>query len=122
MDEKELNLENPIFTVYIHVGGMSKQAGEETIRRFRDNYCTYTNATFFIIPVSGDSKMELLWKGSKYSNLLDDAEEMSYRKSLQQVHKRLNEILILISGGISDDELRQKIRSLQLNDILENEI
>ena len=63
----ELNLENPIFVVYLNIDGMSPQKAEEQIAVL-SKYMSYENATNWIIPIkNGDSRVELIWQGSKYS-------------------------------------------------------
>ena len=63
----ELNLENPIFVVYLNVGEMTRQRADEKIAEL-SNYMSYQNITKWIIPIkNSDSKVELIWQGSKYS-------------------------------------------------------
>jgi hypothetical protein len=52
----ELNLENPIFLVYISVGEMSRLGAEQAIAKLKNNL-TFDNATTWIMPVKSETKV-----------------------------------------------------------------
>jgi hypothetical protein len=108
----ELNLEQPIFTIYIDTKGMSHQMANESISNINDFYSKYTNATFWIIP-SNINKVELVWSGSKYQNInIKDS-------NLQELIKHVNDVLQILSDGTSDASIKAQLRELQLSKILD---
>lgn len=115
----DLDLDNPIFVIYINVGGKSALSSKNIITQIQESY-KYSNATMWIMPIEHEnSRIELLWKGKNYSSYIDNITDILNEKSLKHLYKRLNEILNLISDGVSDSTLKQKIRDLQLNDLLD---
>ena len=113
-----LNLENPIFVIHLNIDGKPRQRAEEEIAKLVESY-RYNNATFWFLPqTEGKNKIELIWKGSNYSNILNPEEEESYKKSVIHLHTRLNKILELIADGVSDSTLKQKLREFSLNELL----
>ncbi len=110
----ELNLENPIIVIYVNLDNMSPIEGNKIIENFK-NHFDFSNVTSWIIPVTDQkTKIEIIWKGSKFSNIEIDDQS----KKIEHVHKKLNKILELISDGTSDAVIKQKLRELSLNEIL----
>jgi|APCry1669189883_1035261.scaffolds.fasta_scaffold01658_7 hypothetical protein len=114
-----LKLENPIFIIHYNINSLTRQRAEEQIRQLHDEFNRYNNATFWVMPQQeGKNEIELIWKGTNYSHILDSDEEESYKKSFVNLHKRFAKILELIADGVSDVTLKQKLRDFTLNDIL----
>lgn len=108
-----LNLENPIIVLYLNVENLSRSQGEEKISQV-SKMINYDNITTWVIPVRDqETKMEIIWKGSKYQ------EDINAEKQIHFVHKRLSTILELISEGVSDPIIRQKLREMSLKTILD---
>lgn len=107
----ELQLENPIFAIYVNIEGMSRQRVEETLHYYNESYRRYTNATFWIFP-SDKTKIEPIWNG-KYQNKIDD-------RNLQNLIDHVNNILKVLSDGTSDASIKSQLRDLQLSKILED--
>lgn len=108
----DLNLENPIFVIYVNVAGMSRQKAEETLGSFQDQF-KYNNVTSWMVPIisGADSHIDLIWKGSKYSNEIKD-------ESIGDLVCRINDIIDVISEGTSDASLKSQLRNLKIEQIL----
>lgn len=110
----ELNLDNPIFVVYLNVDGHTRQKAEELIKQYR-RFLNYDNVTFWIMAVEDQkTKIELIWKGQKYEIPSND-------NSVKTIKKSLTKLVDIISEGLTDDVLKQKLRDFTLDQILENE-
>jgi hypothetical protein len=64
---QELNLENPIFVIYLDANGYTPQKTQEAIEKLNSNF-SFKNSTTWIIPTKNSTKIELIWQGSNYSN------------------------------------------------------
>lgn len=67
--EEKLDLENPIFLVYIDVDGLTNQSARDKFESIR-KHLNYSNATMWYI-ADKFNKIELIWKGSK-SHLIQE--------------------------------------------------
>lgn len=106
----ELNLQNPIFVFYINVDGMSRQRAEEEFAKL-NAYMSYENITKWIVPIKhGDSKVELIWQGSKYSNNPGNLKS----NNTQDLVEHINDLLGVIINSTNDESLRAQLRELQL--------
>jgi len=109
----EINLEQPIFAIYIDIDGLSAQKAQETLMMYNDYYGKITNVTFWIFPAK-ETKIELIWNGSKYK-LYKDIKDIN----LQNLIKHVNEILEILANGTSDQDIKAQLRNLQLSKILD---
>jgi len=108
--KEEINLENPIFTFYVHVGGLSRQSAQQAIAEMKNMVSIYSNITCWIIPVEGDSRVECVYDGkSKIRN-----EELS--KLITEINKRVD----VLSNSSNFDEFN--IRDWKLGEILDETI
>lgn len=107
----DLNLENPIFIIYVNVVGMTQQKVQKVISDFHNQF-KYNNVTSWIIPIHNhDSHIELIWKGYKYSNEIKDG-------SIGNLVCKINDIIDVLSEGTSDDSLKKQLRNLKIEQIL----
>ena len=114
----ELNLENPIFVVYLNVDGVSRAKAEEQIADLSNYYMSYQNITKWIIPIkNSDSKVELIWQGSKYST---NPGIMNFN-NFENLINRFNEVIGVISNGTDDANIKQQLRNLQLKKIIDDD-
>ena len=112
----ELNLENPIFVVYLNVDGISRARAEEQISDL-SRYMSYENVTNWILPIkNGDSKVELIWQGSKYTT---NPGIMNFN-NFENLINRFNEVMEVISNGTEDATIKQQLRNLQLKKIIDD--
>lgn len=78
----EINLENPIFALYINVGETSKQKAHENLATFR-NSINYDNITTWIIPVRNqESKIECIYPGKLF--------DISVFDKLKEIQNNIN--------------------------------
>ena len=110
----ELDLNNPIFVIYMNVEGMVRAKAEEVIGSLQKSF-DYSNAKFIIIPQRGgfENKVELLWQGSKYFHSFKE-EELSTIK----IKKAINNIFKLLENGTDDATLKAQIRNLNLDELI----
>jgi hypothetical protein len=114
--KNELDLDNPIFVVYLNVDGMNPTHAQDLIENYK-KFLKYDNCTFWIVAVTDQkTKFEMIWKGQKY-----DTQSFDNVQTITQLNKRMSKLMELISEGTTDDVLKQKIRDFALEQILENE-
>lgn len=107
-----LNLENPIFVLYINVDGMTTARAKETIAQMLNNI-SYDNITTWCVPINNqDSRIELIWKGHQYEIGLRNPSEVS------KIEDRIKMIIDITSKGATELEVKQKIREILIGDIL----
>jgi hypothetical protein len=109
----EINLENPIFVAYIDVSGMSAQELKRKWQIYQD-IMSYDNITTWIIPIKSETKIEIIWQGSKYSTNTD----ITDFNNLGNLINRFNEVIEVISNGTDDESIKQQLRNLQLKKII----
>lgn len=113
----KLNLENPIFVVYMNVDGMSHSKAKEQIAVL-SKYISYENVTNWILPIkNGDSRVELIWQGSKYST---NPGIVNFN-NFENLINRFNEVIEVISNGTDDVSIKQQLRNLQLKKIIDDD-
>ena len=98
MEEKEINLENPIFVYYFDSGSSSPQRVLEYCEALSEKMSKYTNITFWIVPADF-TKIECVfdgWKSNIYSlkKLSDCLESIVTDPSLSEFKQKMREILI----------------------------
>lgn len=106
----ELNLDNPIFTIYVNVEGMDRETTEAILKEQNKIYGIYKNVTFWIIP-SNVSKIETVWLGKYGQNKIDE-------ESIQNVIDHINKVIDVLSDGTSDESIKARLRDLQLDNLL----
>jgi len=112
----ELDLDNPIFVVYLNVDGLGHTHAHELIENYK-KFLKYDNCTFWVVAVTDQkTKFEMIWKGQKY-----DTQSFDNVQAITQLNKRMSKLMELISEGTTDDVLKQKLRDFALDQILENE-
>lgn len=97
---ENLNLENPIFVIYVNIDGLSRNNAVEKIAQCKEIY-SYENVSTIVMPINHESKIECLWKGT-YENLSNTQELFNY-------------IISLINDGDDTETIRQNIRNFSLN-------
>jgi hypothetical protein len=112
----KLDLDNPIFVVYLNVDVLSAQYAQELIEKYK-RFLKYDNCTFWIVAVTDQkTKFEMIWKGQKY-----DIQSYDNVQAITHLNKRMSKLMKLISEGTTDEVLKQKLRDFTLDQILENE-
>ncbi len=108
-----IDLDNPIFTLYFNVDGLSRQRAEENIEEFLKYYAKNLNVICFPVKGGQETKMDVLWRGN------DIEKQISESSGYKVIKDKINIILKLVEDGVSDDLIKQKIRNMQLKEILE---
>ncbi len=109
----ELDLNNPIFVVYIDISNLNAQLKEEKFKHFAEQL-SFSNATTWIIPSYFD-KIELIWQGSKYSTEPGNVKCEAYLNLITE----FNDIIQVLSEGTDDYSLKKQLRNLKLKKIIE---
>jgi hypothetical protein len=107
MEEKEINLDNPIFTYYINIGGLSRQRAEETLSEISKSF-NYQNVTIWIVPIQqGDSRIECVYDG----RIRERSEE------LKSLIEELNEKVDILSRTNSFEDFKIEVRDWRLKNL-----
>jgi len=107
----EINLENPIFALYVNINNLTNSKAEVLLSKYSENFGKYKNITTWIFPSKEDTRIELIWSGSKYQKPID-----SNTKNLVE---HVNKVLDLLSNGTTDGAIKAGLRDLQLSKILD---
>lgn len=111
----DLNLENPIFVIYVDVDHLKPQSAMEKIETYK-RHLSYDNATMWFI-ADKINKIELIWQGSKYST---NPGIMNFN-NFENLINRFNEVIEVISSGTNDASIKQQLRNLQLKKVLNDD-
>lgn len=113
MNREEINLDNPIFVIYLNIDNKSRQRTEELIDNYR-KMLNYKNCNFWIIPVQDqETKVEMIWKGQQYDN-----QSLDNVQAIKDVNKRISKLIEFVSEGMTDDVIKQKLRDFSLEQLL----
>lgn len=115
MGKKELDLDNPVFVVYLNVDGMTSQRAGELIQNYQ-KMLNFQNCTFWIVAVQDQkTKFEMIWKGKNYEiNSTFDSE-----KSIRFLKERMSKLMDMLADGTSDEILKQKLRDFSLSQLID---
>jgi hypothetical protein len=114
MQEKtELNLNNPIFAVYVNVCGLSRQRVEETMQHLSKTMDCHSNVTmwFFAIGSQGgnqETRIECIYEGRNRDMELSD------------LTKAIDTRVDILSNSKSFDDFKLKVRDWRLETVLKN--
>ena len=103
-EEKEINLDNPIFVYYLDTRGITRQRLEETANQISRVFPK--NVTLWVVPSEQPSKIECVYDGKLRVNKL--------KSLVSDIHNQLDS-----SSDFS--EFKTKVRDLLLNSILNEE-
>jgi hypothetical protein len=107
IEEKEINLDNPIFTYYINIGGLSRQRADEELSEISKLF-SYQNVTIWIVPIQqGDSRIECVYDG----RIRERSEE------LKSLIEELNEKVDILSRTNSFEDFKIEVRDWRLKNL-----
>lgn len=107
IEEKEIDLDNPIFVYYINVYGLSRQSTEEQIQKLSDIF-KYKNVTTWIVPrTEGETKIECVYDG----RIKERSEE------LKSLIEEINEKVDILSKSGSFDDFKIHIRDWRISNL-----
>jgi|ERR1035437_6023606 hypothetical protein len=103
---ESLNLDNPIFVMYVNIEGLSTQRAHEEISQIVENY-RYKNVTMWVIPTNY-SKIECVYDGRSKSR------EMELIGLIKEINTRID----LMSNSVSFDDFKINIRDWRIDNII----
>lgn len=115
ISNSELDLENPIFVVYVNTELLDLKHAREKLKLYKKHF-TYTNVTTWVI-ADKSTKVELIWQGYKYSKTPGIIDNNSFEKIIN----RLNEVIQVISNGTDDETIKRQLRNLKLKMVLNDD-
>ena len=99
----EINLDNPIFTYYVNVSGLSRQRAMNMIDSIKAHFDKISNITVWIIP-SDYTKMECTYQG----------------RWKESIVKKITDIVeSCVDIGFDKSELKSEIRDYLIGEILD---
>ena len=108
VEEKiEINLDNPIFTVYVDTKNLTKQAAEENLHRIKKMFDVYKNITVWILP-SDENKVECVYDGQCRQR------DMEISGLIKEINTRIE----IISKSNSFEDFKINIRDWRINEIV----
>jgi hypothetical protein len=111
----DLNLENPIFVIYVDITDLTHNQAKEKLESLRHQF-SFDNVTTWIF-ADKINKVDVIWQGSKYS---ENPGVVNFN-NFENLINRCNEVLEVISDGVSDTSIKQKLRDLQLKKVLNDD-
>lgn len=109
-EKKELNLDNPIFVIYLKTDGLSVQRAEELLYRTHVQFDIYSNITIWIF-ASDKTLVECVYDGGIKNRTLE----------LKNLINKINHRVDLLSKSSNTEDFKMNIRDWRLEDILEDE-
>jgi len=87
-----MNLNNPIFVLYINVDGLGRQRAEEMLAEYAQNIATSPNINCWVFGVKNqqETKLEIIWKGAAIE--AGNPPNQQYHNNLQNVMTVFNNI------------------------------
>ena len=107
---KELNLDNPIFVIYLDVSHMSTQKADESMYRIADRF-NYLNATTWVL-ASDKTLVECVYDGSRFNNRVPE---------LKNLLTKINQRVDILSKSATFEDFNMHIRDWRLEYLLEDE-
>jgi hypothetical protein len=103
----ELNLNNPIFTVYVDVKDKSRKAAQEYLDNVKQMFDVYSNATMWII-ASDKTSVECVYDGQYRSR------DMEISDLIKEINTRID----IMSNSHSFDDFKINIRDWRLSELI----
>ena len=108
MDKKELDLNNPIFVVYINVDGLARTRSEELISEYVKSLDVYSNITMWFFTVCNQpTRVELVYSGAQ-----ETSEAMCILAS------KINDALNIVSSTGDFNDFKNYIRNWRLDQLV----
>lgn len=105
---RELNLDNPIFALYVDAENNTRQSIDIMLNRYRTLFEEYSNITVWIFP-SNETKIECIYNGKN-----DPNKNEKISKILKEIDLK-SEILF---NSKTKEEFQFNMRELRINGIL----
>ncbi len=109
IEEKEIDLDNPIFVYYVNVHGLSHASVDRLLTEVKSAF-NYKNVTVWIVARSeGETKIECVYDG----RIRERSEELKF------LIDEINEKVDLLSKSGSFDDFKINIRDWRIKNLLE---
>lgn len=102
----ELNLNNPIFTIYLNLNGFSREFAEKKIHKIKETFSIYTNITIWVME-SDETKIECVYDGK------------SNNKKIIELTEDLKERFDILSNSKTLSEFNSNIREWKLKNLID---
>ena len=103
----ELDLNNPIFTVYVDVSTKSRQAGYEYLAQVKSMFDVYKNATMWVIG-SNETRIECVYDGQCRNR------DMEISDLIKEINTRID----IMANSHSFDDFKINIRDWRLSELI----
>lgn len=103
----ELDLNNPVFVVYVNTQGLSTQSREESLWKTKKMFDIYKNATFWVIS-SDETKVECVYDGQCRSR------DMEISDLIEEINTRID----IMSKSSSFEDFKINIRDWRINELV----
>ena len=103
----ELDLNNPIFVVYVDVKNLSLQSAEEYLQRTKRMFDIYSNITMWVV-ASDETKIECVYDGQCRSR------DMEISDLIKEINTRID----IMSKSSSFDDFKINIREWRINELV----
>jgi len=103
----ELDLNNPIFTVYVDVSTKSPQSAQNYLAQVKNTFDIYKNATIWVI-ASNQTRIECVYDGQCRNR------DMEISDLIKEINKRID----IMSNSHSFDDFKINIRDWRLSELI----
>ena len=103
----ELDLNNPIFTIYVDTKTLSRQSAEDYLHRTKRMFDVYKNITIWVIP-SDKTSIECVYDGQCKGR------DMEISDLIKEINTRID----IMANSHSFDDFKINIRDWRLSEII----
>jgi hypothetical protein len=103
----EINLDHPIFTVYVNTKNLTSQAAEEYLYRTKKMFDVYKNITVWVLS-SDENKVECVYDGQCRQR------DMEISGLIKEINTRID----IMSKSNSFDDFKINIRDWRINELV----
>ena len=103
----EINLDHPIFTVYVNTKNLTREAAEEYLYRTKKMFDVYKNITVWVLS-SDENKVECVYDGQCRQR------DMEISGLIKEINTRID----IMSKSNSFDDFKINIRDWRINELV----
>jgi len=103
----EINLDHPIFTVYVNTKNLTRQAAEEYLYRTKKMFDAYKNITVWVLS-SDENKVECVYDGQCRQR------DMEISGLIKEINTRID----IMSKSNSFEDFKINIRDWRINELV----
>lgn len=109
MEKGEINLENPIFVLYINVENISRQRAEEMIDYHKRAF-NYSNVTMWVI-ASDKTEVQCVFEGTRYRKRDNELSDL-----IREMDKRID----ILSESTNFEDFKKHVRNWRLENLIKD--